>query len=90
MQQVETGKNSCLRHESTEKVGSALSAIQLIHALTAREVDMPDAIQELARCTRRLQKGSAWQKGGRELSGLHAMCNTLICGRAGATKRERI
>jgi len=72
MQLVETGKNSFLRDESTEKIVSELPKTQFIRTLTVQGGDMSGAIQELARRTRRVQKGSAWQRDGRESSGLHA------------------
>jgi uncharacterized protein YoaH (UPF0181 family) len=56
-QQIETGENICLRDESTEKVVNELSKAQFIRELMSQGVSMPDAIRELARRIRRVQKG---------------------------------
>jgi len=56
-QQIETGENICLRDESTEKVVNELSKAQFVRELIAQGIDMPDAIRELARRIRRVQKG---------------------------------
>jgi methyl coenzyme M reductase subunit D len=56
-QQIETGENIYLRDESTEKVVNELSKAQFVRELMAQGVGMPDAIRELARRIRRVQKG---------------------------------
>jgi uncharacterized protein YoaH (UPF0181 family) len=56
-QQIETGENICLRDESTEKIVNELSKAQFVRELMAQGMSMPDAIRELARRIRRVQKG---------------------------------
>lgn len=56
-QQIETGENICLRDDSTEKIVNELSKAQFVRELMAQGIDMPDAIRELARRIRRVQKG---------------------------------
>ena len=43
-QQLDTGKNICLRDKSTEKVVSELSRAQFVRELMRQGVDMSDAI----------------------------------------------
>ena len=55
-QQIETGANVCLRSESTEKVINELAKAQFIRKLTEQGMSLPDALRELARRMRELQK----------------------------------
>jgi hypothetical protein len=56
-QQIETGENVCLMDESTEKVISELSKAQFVRELVEQGTEMSEAIRELARRIRRVQKG---------------------------------
>jgi hypothetical protein len=57
-QQLETGANVCLRSESTEKVINELAKAQFIRELTEQGMALPDALRELARRMREIQKSS--------------------------------
>jgi hypothetical protein len=57
-QQLETGANVCLRNESTEKVINELAKAQFIRELTEQGMALPDALRELARRMREIQKNS--------------------------------
>jgi len=54
--QLETGANVCLRSESTEKVVNELAKAQFIRKLIDQGISLPDALRELARRMRELQK----------------------------------
>jgi nucleoid-associated protein YejK len=56
-EQIETGENVCLMDESTEKVVSELSKAQFVRELVEQGTEMSEAIRELARRIRRVQKG---------------------------------
>jgi hypothetical protein len=56
-EQIETGENICLMDESTDKVVSELSKAQFVRELVEQGAEMSDAIRELARRIRRVQKG---------------------------------
>lgn len=56
-EQLETGENVCLMDESTEKVVSELSKAQFVRELVEKGTDVSEAIRELARRIRRVQKG---------------------------------
>lgn len=56
-QQIETGENVCLMDESTEKVVSELSKAQFVRELVEQGTEISEAVRELARRIRRVQKG---------------------------------
>ncbi|MBI5633565.1 MAG: hypothetical protein HZA15_08825 [Nitrospirae bacterium] len=56
-QQLETGENVCIRDEAAEKIINELSKAQLIRELIEKGYTMPDAIRELARRIRSVQRG---------------------------------
>jgi hypothetical protein len=56
-QQVETGENICLRNESAEKIINELSKAGVIRDLTDEGMSLADALRELARRMRLVQKG---------------------------------
>jgi len=55
-QQIETGANVCLRDETTEKIINELAKAQFIRGLIEKGMSFPDALRELARRMRELQK----------------------------------
>ncbi|PIQ93202.1 MAG: hypothetical protein COY75_06745 [Nitrospirae bacterium CG_4_10_14_0_8_um_filter_41_23] len=55
--QIETGKNICLRHESAEKIINELSKAEFIRDLIDEGMSLADALRELARRMRLVQKG---------------------------------
>ncbi len=57
-QQLETGKNVCLRNPSTEYVIDELSKAEFIRSLMAGGMELADALRELARRIRDVQKGA--------------------------------
>ena len=56
-QQVETGENICLRNESAEKIINELSKAGVIRGLIDEGMSLADALRELARRMRLVQKG---------------------------------
>ena len=56
-QQVETGENICLRNESAEKIINELSKAGVIRDLIDEGMSLADALRELARRMRLVQKG---------------------------------
>jgi hypothetical protein len=52
----ETGANVCLRDEATEKIINELAKAQFIRELLEKGMSFPDALRELARRMRELQK----------------------------------
>lgn len=57
-QQMETGRNVCLRNETTETIINELSKAQFIRELIDKGMTMADALRELARRMRMLQKST--------------------------------
>lgn len=55
-QQLESGRNICLRNESSEFVISELAKAQFIREKVERGVGLADALRELARRMRVLQE----------------------------------
>jgi hypothetical protein len=58
-QQLETGKNICLKNPSAEKTINDLSKAEFIKRRMADGMELADAIRELARRMREVQKGEA-------------------------------
>lgn len=56
-QQIETGENICLRNESAERIINELSKAGVIRDLTDEGMSLADALRELARRMRLVQKG---------------------------------
>jgi uncharacterized protein YoaH (UPF0181 family) len=56
-QQIETGENICLRNESAEKIINELSKAEVIRDLIDEGMSLADALRELARRMRLVQKG---------------------------------
>lgn len=56
-QQLQIGENVCVSDASTEKVVNELSKAQFIRELIGKGYTMSDAIRELARRIRRVQRG---------------------------------
>ncbi|MDP2755148.1 MAG: hypothetical protein Q8P40_12270 [Nitrospirota bacterium] len=56
-QQIETGENICLRNESAERIINELSKAEFIRDLTDKGMSLADALRELARRMRLVQKG---------------------------------
>lgn len=56
-QQVDTGKNICLKDENSEKIIDDLSQAAIVRELTDKGMGLADAIRELARRMRFLQSG---------------------------------
>ncbi len=56
-QQIETGENICLRNESTEKIITELSKAEFIRDLINKGISLADALRELARRMRLVQRG---------------------------------
>ena len=56
-QQIETGENICLRNESAEKIINELSKAGVIRGLIDEGMSLADALRELARRMRLVQKG---------------------------------
>jgi hypothetical protein len=56
-QQIETGVNICLRNESAERIINELSKAEFIRDLTDKGMSLADALRELARRMRLVQKG---------------------------------
>ncbi len=55
-QQIETGENICMRNESTEKIINELSKVEFIRDLINKGISLADALRELARRMRMMQK----------------------------------
>lgn len=55
--QVETGENVCLRDDDTERVVNELAKAEFIRRLVEEGTALPDALRELARRMRLVQKG---------------------------------
>lgn len=56
-QQIETGENVCLKDESSEKVINELSKAEFVRDLMEKGMNLADALRELARRMRQVQKG---------------------------------
>ena len=56
-QQIETGKNICLKDEESQKIIDDLSQAAIIRDMTDKGMGLADAIRELARRMRLLQSG---------------------------------
>jgi hypothetical protein len=56
-QQIETGENICLRNESAERIINELSKAGVIRDLIDEGMSLADALRELARRMRLVQKG---------------------------------
>lgn len=56
-QQLETGENICLRNESTEKIINELSKAEFIRDLINKGISLADALRELARRMKLVQRG---------------------------------
>jgi hypothetical protein len=56
-QQIETGENICLRNESAERIINELSKAEFIRDLIDEGMSLADALRELARRMRLVQKG---------------------------------
>jgi hypothetical protein len=54
--QLEAGENVCLRDGPTEKIVNELAKAQFIRELVGKGMSFPDALRELARRMRELQK----------------------------------
>lgn len=57
-EQIDTGTNVCLRNQATESVINELAKAQFIRELTDNGVSLADALRELARRIRAIQKHS--------------------------------
>jgi hypothetical protein len=55
-QQMETGGNVCLMNDNTEAIINELSKAQFVRELTDQGMDLGDALRELAKRMRQLQK----------------------------------
>lgn len=58
-QQLETGKNVCLRNPSTEYIINELSKAGFVKNLMAEGMELADALRELARRMRNIQNMEA-------------------------------
>jgi hypothetical protein len=58
-QQMETGKNICLKNPSAEHIVNELSKAEFIKRRMAEGMELADAIRELAKRMREIQKGGA-------------------------------
>lgn len=56
-QQLETGENVCVRSPSTDKVINELSKAQFVRDALDQGMSLADALRELARRMRQVQKG---------------------------------
>jgi len=56
-QQLETGRNVCLKNPSAEHIISELSKAEFIKRRIAEGMELADAIRELAKRMRDIQKG---------------------------------
>ena len=56
-QQLETGKNVCLKDASTEHIINELSKAEFIKRRMAEGMELADALRELAKRMRNIQKG---------------------------------
>jgi len=56
-QQLKSGENICLRDESSEKIINELSKAEFVRRLMEKGMGLPDALRELARRMRVVQKG---------------------------------
>jgi hypothetical protein len=54
-QQIETGKNVCLRNESSERIINELSKAQFVRQRLEKGMSLADALRELAEKMRRIQ-----------------------------------
>lgn len=54
-EQLETGKNICLRNKSTEKIINELSKARFVRDMMERGYSFTDALRELARRIRQIQ-----------------------------------
>lgn len=57
IQQIETGKNICHTDENSEKIINELSKAEVIRELVNTGMSLPDALRELARRMRQVEKG---------------------------------
>lgn len=55
-QQLETGKNVCLKNDSAKKIINELAKAQFIRSMVEKGMSLADALRELARRIRRLQE----------------------------------
>lgn len=58
-QQLETGKNVCLKNPSAEYIINELSKAEFIKKLIAEGMELADALRELARRMRSIQREEA-------------------------------
>jgi len=56
-QQIETGKNICLKDENSEKIINELSKAEVIREMVNEGMSLADALRELARRMRLVQTG---------------------------------
>ncbi len=56
-QQIETGKNICLKDPSSERIINELSKAEFVKRLMAEGMELADALRELANRMRSIQKG---------------------------------
>ena len=56
-QQIETGKNICLKDNNSQKIINELSKAEVIRDLMDTGMSLPDALRELARRMRLIQSG---------------------------------
>jgi hypothetical protein len=56
-QQIETGKNICLKNPSAEYIINELSKAEFIKRRMAEGIELADALRELANQMRSIQKG---------------------------------
>lgn len=56
-EQIETGKNVCLRDKNSEKIINELSKAEVVRDLMDRGLELADALRELARRMRLVQSG---------------------------------
>jgi hypothetical protein len=56
-QQIETGKNTCLKNPSAEYIINELSKAEFIKRRMAEGMELADALRELANQMRSIQKG---------------------------------
>jgi len=56
-QQIETGKNICLKDDNSQKIINELSKAEVIRDLMDTGMSLPDALRELARRMRLIQSG---------------------------------
>ncbi len=57
IQQIETGKNICLKDENSEKIINELSKAEVIREMVNEGMSLADALRELARRMRLVQTG---------------------------------